>query len=89
MRPDLVWLVISGSPCQDLTYAGYLNGMLGLTGRRSSLLFVVYMVIYYLQQLTDPARVRYLVENAGSMQPICPISRPRAGEAVIRQSEHF
>ena len=67
MSPDLVWLIIAGSPCQDLTFTGYLNGLLGLTGRRSSLFFVVYIVIYYMQQLTHPSRVRYLVETAGSM----------------------
>ena len=39
--PDIKWLLISGSPCQDLTYAGYLNGLLGLTGKRSMLFFVV------------------------------------------------
>ena len=26
--PDLRWFIIGGSPCQDLTYAGYLHGLL-------------------------------------------------------------
>ena len=51
MFPDVVWVIVAGSPHQDLTYAGYLHGMLALTGKKSSLFFVVYIVIYYLQQL--------------------------------------
>ena len=35
--PELRWLLIAGSPCQDLTYAGYLNDLLGLRGKRSML----------------------------------------------------
>ena len=28
--PGLKWFIIGGSPCQDLTYAGYLHSLLGL-----------------------------------------------------------
>ena len=35
--PGLIWFIIGGSPCQDLTYAGYLHGLLGLVGARSRL----------------------------------------------------
>ena len=35
--PGLKWFIIGGSPCQDLTYAGYLHGLLGLVGARSRL----------------------------------------------------
>jgi site-specific DNA-cytosine methylase len=37
MYPEIKWILIAGSPCQDLTFAGYLNGLLGLTGKRSML----------------------------------------------------
>ena len=47
MHPTIKWIVVAGSPCQDLTYAGYLNGLLGLTGQRSMLFFVVYLVILH------------------------------------------
>ena len=30
--PGLKSLIVGGSPCQDLTYAGYLHGLLGLVG---------------------------------------------------------
>ena len=31
MFPDCKWIVVGGSPCQDLTLAGTMKGMLGLT----------------------------------------------------------
>ena len=65
MYPNIRWLLISGSPCQDLTFAGYLNGLLGLTGRRSMLFFVVYVVLRHAQKLFGFEYVRYLAENAG------------------------
>ena len=70
MYPSIKWIVIAGSPCQDLTYAGYMNGLLGLTGKRSMLFFVVYLVICHLQILFGADAVRYLTENAGSMQMV-------------------
>ena len=57
MFPDCKWVVVGGSPCQDLAFAGPLRGVLGL-------------VISALQRLLGPAAVRYLVENAASMLQI-------------------
>ena len=88
LHPDLKWIVIAGSPCQDLTYAGFLNGLLGLTGQRSMLFFVVYIVILHLQKLYGIKSVRYLTENAGSMQPVHPDSRKRNANC-LEHSEHF
>ena len=67
MHPTIKWIVVAGSPCQDLTYTGYLNGLLGLTGQRSMLFFVVYLVILHFQKLFGTESIRYLTENAGSM----------------------
>ena len=30
MHPNLKWFIVGGSPCQDLTYAGPSQGLLGL-----------------------------------------------------------
>ncbi len=70
MFPDCKWFIIGGSPCQDLTFAGPLRGLLGLIGPSSRLFFVLLCVIYTMQQLVGPAAVRYLVENAASMLQI-------------------
>ena len=88
MHPELKWIVIAGSPCQDLTYAGFLNGLLGLTGQRSMLFFVVYIVILHLQKLYGIGSVRYLTENAGSMQPVHP-DNLRRNANCLEYSEHF
>ena len=88
MHPTLKWVVIAGSPCQDLTYAGFLNGLLGLTGQRSMLFFVVYIVILHLQKLFGIESVRYLTENAGSMQPVQP-DKKQKNVHRLEQSEHF
>ena len=68
MFPDCKWIVVGGSPCQDLTLAGTMKGVLGLTGMSSRLFFVLLCVIYTVQIAAGPAAVRFLVENAGSMQ---------------------
>ena len=70
MFPDCKWVVVGGSPCQDLTFAGPLRGVLGLIGPSSRLFFVLLCVIYALQRLLGPAAVMYLVENAASMLQI-------------------
>ena len=88
MHPELKWIVIAGSPCQDLTYAGFLNGLLGLTGQRSMLFFIVYIVVLHLQKLYGIRSVRYLTENAGSMQPVHPDNRKRNANS-LQHSEHF
>ena len=68
MFPDCKWIVVGGSPCQDLTLAGTMKGVLGLTGMSSRLFFILLCVIYTVQVEVGPAAVRFLVENAGSMQ---------------------
>ena len=88
MHPTIKWIVVAGSPCQDLTYAGYLNGLLGLTGQRSMLFFVVYLVILHLQKLFGTESIRYLTENAGSMQIVQTDRKPKAMQR-LEQSEHF
>ena len=70
MFPDCKWIILGGSPCQDLTFAGPLRGLLGLIGPSSRLFFVLLCVISTMQQLVFPAAVRYLVENGASMQQI-------------------
>ena len=64
--PGLKWFIVGGSPCQDLTYAGYLHGLLGLVGARSRLFFLLLLTIRTIQILVGSSSVRFLVENAGS-----------------------
>ena len=68
--PGLKWFIIGGSPCQDLTYAGYLHGLLGLVGARSRLFFLLLLTIRTIQILVGTSSVRFLVENAGSMKDV-------------------
>ena len=70
MFPDCRWIIVGGSPCQDLTFAGPWRGLLGLIGPSSRLFFVLLCVISSMQRLVGPAAVRYLVENAASMLQI-------------------
>ena len=68
--PGLKWFIVGGSPCQDLTYAGYLHGLLGLVGARSRLFFLLLLTVRTIQILVGSSSVRFLVENAGSMKDI-------------------
>ena len=68
--PGLRWFIIGGSPCQDLTYAGYLHGLLGLVGARSRLFFLLLLTIRTMQILVGCSSVRFLVEIAGSMKDV-------------------
>ena len=70
IAPTAKWFIIGGSPCQDLTYAGPFHGLLGLTGPHSILFFPLQRTICLMQQLVGPEKVRYLAENAGSMDAI-------------------
>ena len=70
MHPNLKWFIVGGSPCQDLTYAGPSQGLLGLVGSQSRLFFVLLCTIRTMQVLAGTAAVRFLVENAGSMKPV-------------------
>ena len=89
MFPVSVWIVIAGSPCQGLTFAGYLNDMLGRTGNRSMLFFAVYLVIYYLQSLYGTEKIRFLLENAGSMQPIQDRRGSFSGDEQLKELPDF
>ena len=68
--PDRKWFIIGGSPCQDLTCAGYLHGLLGLVGARSRLFFLLLLTICTMQVLVGCQSVLYLFENAGSMKDV-------------------
>lgn len=68
--PGLKWFIVGGSPCQDLTFAGYLHGLLGLVGERSRLFFVLLLTIRSMQVLCGCQAIRFLVENAGSMKDV-------------------
>ena len=70
IAPTAKWFIVGGSPCQDLTYAGPFHGLLGLTGPCSVLFFPDQRTIWTMQHLAGPNKVRYLAENAGSMDPI-------------------
>ena len=70
MHPNLKWFIVGGSPCQDLTYAGPSQGLLGLVGSQSRLFFVLLCTIRTMQVLAGSAAVRFLVENAESMKPV-------------------
>ena len=70
MYPNLKWFIVGGSPCQDLTYAGPSQGLLGLVGSQSRLFFVLLCTIRTMQVLVGTSCVRFLVENAGSMKPV-------------------
>ena len=64
LQPGCKVFIIGGSPCQDLTIAGYSGGKLGLAGNRSILL-----VAWYACEIFGKGNVRILLENAGSMKP--------------------
>ena len=70
--PDCKWIIVGGSPCQELTpaAAGSRKGLLGLTGQCSRLFFVLLCVIYSMQILVGATATRFFVENAGSLQII-------------------
>ena len=68
--PQCRWFVIAGSPCQDLTPAGPLKGLLGLTGPCSSLFYYVHVILWLLQMNYPIELIRFLLENAGTMLEI-------------------
>ena len=70
MHPNLKWFIVGGSPCQDLTYAGPSQGILGLVGSQSRSFFILLCTMRTMQVLVGTAAVRFLVENAGSMKPV-------------------
>ena len=42
------WMLVSGSPCQDLTYAGQYNGLFGVVGSRSVFFIVSQYIIWWI-----------------------------------------
>ena len=69
--PDgCITIIIAGSPCQQLTYAGRYRGGQGLCGPDSVLFFAVPTVAWILQELRPDINVQVVLENAGSMQSI-------------------
>ena len=68
--PQCRWFVIAGSPCQDLTPAGPLKGLLGLTGPCSSFFYYVHVILWLLQMNYPIELIRFLLENAGTMLEI-------------------
>ena len=68
--PQCRWFVIAGSPCQDLTPAGPLKGLLGLTGHCSSLFYYVHVILWLVQMNYLLEYIRFLLENAGAMLDI-------------------
>ena len=66
--PDIPYIVIAGSPCQDLTTIGKHKGVLGLAGTRSIHFYTFHLTVHYLQQALSPHKVIYVLENAASMK---------------------
>ena len=60
--------VIGGSPCTDLTYAGGDQGLLGICGPASVFFFTIHLALYLLASVIPGNRIRFFVENAGSMR---------------------
>ena len=52
IAPDIPYIVIAGSPCQDLTTIGKHKGALGLAGTRSIHFYTFHLTVHYLQQST-------------------------------------
>ena len=88
--PQCRWFVIAGSPCQDLTPAGPVKGLLGLTGPCSSLFYYVHVILWLLQMNYPLELIRFLLENAGTMLEIHRKAILRAlGLNVDLHPDHF
>ncbi len=61
MYPNLKWFIIGGSPCQDLTFAGPSQGLLGLVGSQSRLFFVLLCTTCTMQVLAGPKSVCFVL----------------------------
>eukprot|EP00969_Alexandrium_andersonii_P302968 13392445-Alexandrium_andersonii.AAC.1 len=61
---NAVVLIVAGSPCQDLTYAGATRGAVGVCGTQSRLFWAVLAVALVLQHLRPDINVQVVVENA-------------------------
>ena len=63
-------IVVAGSPCQQLTFAGRYRGQQGLCGPDSVLFFAVPTVAWILQELRPDTIVHVVLESAASMQAV-------------------
>ena len=54
------WVIVSGSPCQDLTYAGPLGGFFGIVGAKSVFFLVAQHVIWWLVMRFGADCVKFL-----------------------------
>ena len=59
------WIIVSGSPCQDLTYAGTFGGFFGIVGAKSGFFLIALHVIWWLVRRFGADCIRFLCENAG------------------------
>ena len=57
---DCVWLIVSGSLCQDLTRAGPFHGFFGITGKRSVYFLVTQHVIWWFVVRFGRCKVIYI-----------------------------
>ena len=64
---DCITIIVAGSPCQQLTFAGRYRGQQGLCGPDSVLFFAVPTVAWILQELRPDTVVHVVLENAASM----------------------
>ena len=97
IAPNAKWIIVGGSPCQDLTFAGAFKGLLGLVGKNSRLFFALLGTIRAMQDLATKRNIRFLVENAGSMvdlhyQAFCKLlglpSEPKSRYLLWDPAEH-
>jgi hypothetical protein len=63
-------IIVSGSPCQDLSNYGPLKGILGLAGKRSYNMMVVHATLTYFTIMGMIDRVFIMIEKAGSMEKV-------------------
>ena len=63
-------MIVAGSPCQQLTFAGRHRGRQGICGPDSVLFFAVPTTAWQLQQIRPDLQVHVTLENASSMQQL-------------------
>ena len=68
LAPDIPYILVADTPCQDLTTIGRQRGTLGLAGPRSIYFYTFQLTLHCLQQAPPPHHVLYVLENAASMQ---------------------
>ena len=68
IAPDIPYIVVAGTPCQDLTTIGKQKGALKLAGTRSIYFYTFHLTLHYLQEALPPHKIMYVLENAASMK---------------------